>query len=55
MLLQNADLRNRFGAAGRERVICEFDLDRCVKVLEKTYARISGRRIPERVAEVSLA
>lgn len=47
VLLQDAGLRKRFGVAGRERVIREFDLDQRTKVLERIYARVSGVRISE--------
>jgi colanic acid/amylovoran biosynthesis glycosyltransferase len=51
LLLQDAGLRKRFGVAGRERVIRQFDLEQRTKVLETIYARVSGRklRIPEAV------
>ncbi len=46
ILLQDAGLRKRFGVAGRERVIRQFDLEQRTKVLEAIYARVSGRDIP---------
>jgi glycosyltransferase involved in cell wall biosynthesis len=45
-LLQDAELRRRFGVAGRERVIREFNLEQRTKVLEKIYRRVAGRTIP---------
>jgi colanic acid/amylovoran biosynthesis glycosyltransferase len=47
ILLQDSDLRKKFGVAGRERVIRHFDLEQRTKVLEKIYARVSGIRIPQ--------
>jgi colanic acid/amylovoran biosynthesis glycosyltransferase len=46
VLLQDAGLRGKFGAAGRERVIREFDLGQRTRVLETIYARVSGVKIP---------
>jgi colanic acid/amylovoran biosynthesis glycosyltransferase len=45
VLLQDAGLRKRFGVAGRERVIRQFNLEQRTKVLELIYARVSGRQI----------
>ena len=39
-LLENAELRKRFGAAGRERVVRQFDLEKRTKVLEEIYTGI---------------
>jgi colanic acid/amylovoran biosynthesis glycosyltransferase len=47
ILLRDAELRKRLGIAGRERVVCKFDLNQRTKVLETLYARVSGIRIPE--------
>jgi len=41
-LLQDANLRERFGRAGRELVLREFDLERRTRVLEGIYARVAG-------------
>jgi glycosyltransferase involved in cell wall biosynthesis len=41
-LLQNADLRKRFGLAGRERMVLEFDLARRTRVLEAIYSKVAG-------------
>ncbi len=51
LLLQHTELRKRFGVAGRERVIREFDLTKRTKILETIYARVSGEKIlpPEAV------
>jgi glycosyltransferase involved in cell wall biosynthesis len=46
VLLQDAGLRRRFGIAGRERVIREFELEQRTRVLETIYAKVSGKRIP---------
>jgi colanic acid/amylovoran biosynthesis glycosyltransferase len=42
VLLRDAELRKRFGLAGRERVVLEFDLEKRTEVLEKIYAKVSG-------------
>jgi glycosyltransferase involved in cell wall biosynthesis len=47
VLLQDAGLRQKFGVAGRERVIREFDLEKRTRVLEAIYARVSGIRIQD--------
>src|SRR5262249_43874248 len=44
-LLENTELRRRFGAAGRERVVREFDLEKRTRILEGIYAEISGRKV----------
>lgn len=41
-LLQSAELRKRFGLAGREWVVRQFDLEQRTRVLERIYARVSG-------------
>lgn len=46
LLLQDAELRKKFGAAGRERVVREFDLTERTRILETIYARVSGVRFP---------
>ncbi|HEY2647184.1 MAG TPA: hypothetical protein VGI34_09420, partial [Candidatus Acidoferrales bacterium] len=46
LLLQDSGLRKRFGVAGRERVIRNFDLDQRTKILEAIYAKVSGINIP---------
>jgi glycosyltransferase involved in cell wall biosynthesis len=47
ILLRDAELRKKFGVAGRERVLCKFDLEQRTKVLERIYAKVSGIGIPE--------
>jgi colanic acid/amylovoran biosynthesis glycosyltransferase len=47
ILLRDAELRKKFGIAGRERVVRRFDLNQRTKVLETIYAKVSGIRIPE--------
>lgn len=46
ILLRDVELRRKFGIAGRERVVCKFDLEQRTKVLEAIYARVSGVRMP---------
>jgi glycosyltransferase involved in cell wall biosynthesis len=41
-LLQDANLRERFGRAGRELALREFDLERRTSVLEGIYARVAA-------------
>lgn len=41
-LLQSAELRKRFGLAGREWVVRQFDLEQRTRVLEAIYARVLG-------------
>jgi len=36
-LLQNAELRERFGRSAREAILRQFDLERCTKQLEGVY------------------
>jgi len=40
MLLQDAELRKRFGRAGREAMLRQFDVEHCTKQLEKVYWRV---------------
>jgi colanic acid/amylovoran biosynthesis glycosyltransferase len=40
LLLQNAELRERFGRAARELMLRQFDLEHCTRVLEGIYARV---------------
>lgn len=40
LLLQNPDLSRRFGRAGRELILEQFDLRHCTALLEQTYLRI---------------
>ena len=40
MLLKDAKLRKRFGQAGREAMLCQFDLEQCTKHLENIYWKI---------------
>jgi len=42
LLLQNSELRQRFGRAGRDLVLRQFDLERCTGLLEQTYRRAIG-------------
>jgi len=47
-LLENPELRKRFGAAGRERVVRQFDLEKRTKVLEEIYTKVSGNKLNRR-------
>jgi len=40
ILLQDEALRERFGRAGREAMVRQFDLDQCTRHLEKVYWRV---------------
>jgi glycosyltransferase involved in cell wall biosynthesis len=40
ILLQDAELRKRFGRAGREAMLRQFDLEQCTRQLEKVYGRV---------------
>ena len=42
MLLQNAELRQRFGRAGREAMLRQFDLEQCTRKLETVYGMVVG-------------
>jgi len=42
LLLQNADLRERFGRAGRDRIVREFNLEHCTRRLERVYGMVTG-------------
>lgn len=44
-LLKNAALRERFGRAGREVIVREFNLERCTRRLEEIYGMVSGTEI----------
>jgi colanic acid/amylovoran biosynthesis glycosyltransferase len=41
-VLQSAELRKRFGLAGRERVVRQFDLEQHTRILEGIYGRVLG-------------
>jgi glycosyltransferase involved in cell wall biosynthesis len=43
LLLGNAELRERFGRAGREAIIRQFNLEHCTRVLETVYGMVSGK------------
>jgi len=43
-LLKNAELRERFGRAGREVVVREFNLEHCTRRLEGIYGMVSGTK-----------
>ncbi len=52
MLLRDAQLRRRFGIAGRERVLRQFDLELQTGALEGIYARVSGANIRSEEGEI---
>lgn len=43
-LLKNPELRERFGRAGREVMVREFDLEQCTRRLEEIYGMVSGTK-----------
>jgi glycosyltransferase involved in cell wall biosynthesis len=44
LLLQSAELRERFGRAARELMLRQFDLECCTRVLEGIYANVLSRQ-----------
>lgn len=52
MLLRDAQLRERFGLAGRERVLRQFDLELRTRALEEIYSRVSGADTPCEEGEI---
>jgi colanic acid/amylovoran biosynthesis glycosyltransferase len=42
LLMQNAELRERFGRAARESILQQYDLEHCTKQLEAVYGMVSG-------------
>lgn len=44
-LMKNAELRERFGRAGREVIVREFNLERCTRRLEEIYGMVSDTKI----------
>jgi colanic acid/amylovoran biosynthesis glycosyltransferase len=50
-LLQNAELRKRFGLLGRELVLRQFDLEHCTRLLERVYGRVSSTNIAPKEGE----
>jgi len=49
-LADDAELRRRFGSAGREKAVREFDDRRCVEITLETYRRLLGDRAPAAAA-----
>ena len=43
-LLKNGEFRERFGRAGRELVVREFDLQHCTRRLEEIYGMVAGTK-----------
>jgi glycosyltransferase involved in cell wall biosynthesis len=41
-LLQSPELRERFGRAGREAMLRQFDLEDCTRQLERVYGMVLG-------------
>ena len=52
VLLQDTDLRERFGMSGRDWILRQFDLERRTRALEGIYAKFSGTNIVSEVSEV---
>lgn len=48
ILLQSAELRERFGRAGREAMLRQFDLEHCTRQLETVYGMVLGARTAPR-------
>ena len=44
ILLQDSELRKRFGRAGREAMLRKFDLEQCTRHLEKVYEMVLNAR-----------
>jgi colanic acid/amylovoran biosynthesis glycosyltransferase len=42
ILLQSAELRERFGRAGHESILRQFDLEKCTRLLERIYEKVSS-------------
>jgi glycosyltransferase involved in cell wall biosynthesis len=42
LLLQNTELRERYGRAGREVIVRQFNLENCTRRLERVYGMVSG-------------
>jgi colanic acid/amylovoran biosynthesis glycosyltransferase len=57
MLLQNASLRERFGLAGRETVLRQFDLEHRTRILEDIYTEVldQWRRRSDKSAGMAVA
>ena len=51
-LLQSAELRKRFGLAGREWVVRQFDLEQRTRILEGIYARVLSSGTEPKEAEL---
>jgi len=49
LLLSDADMARRFGAAGRERALKEFSLERMVRTTENFYLSLMNREIDHHV------
>jgi colanic acid/amylovoran biosynthesis glycosyltransferase len=49
VLMRDVDLRQRFGVAGRQRVLRLFDLEKQTRVLERMYSEVAAGRAPARM------
>ena len=46
LLLQNTELRERFGRAGREAMLRQFELEHCTRQLERVYGMLGAHTAP---------
>lgn len=46
LLLQNTELRERFGRAGREAMLRQFELEHCTRQLERVYRMLGADTAP---------
>ena len=46
-LLENVELRERFGRSGREAMLRQFDLEHCTTQLEKVYRMVANADQPQ--------
>ena len=44
-LIDDPELRERMGKAGRQKAMCEFTLDRMLRETEKVYEEVLGREL----------
>ena len=49
VLMRDDELRQRFGVAGRQRVLRLFDLEKQTRVLERMYSEVAAGRAPARM------
>jgi glycosyltransferase involved in cell wall biosynthesis len=48
ILMQDAELRKRFGRAGREAMLRQFDVQQCTRRLEQVYGTVLDAHRPQR-------